>query len=414
MRTNRSAIWTIALSTVGIAIGAFGAVNLAAQQGGGRGPGGGQGGPPPEMLKACAGKLAGDSCSATGPQGRTVNGSCFAPQGRPLACRPAGGPGTVQGGGQAGGPPPEGGPPPSDQGAEIPSTRADTAAVLCSTSMSQANAMLGLTSSAKWTCSGANRVLASNGVPNHVTGVFPNPNNPNKISAQTISFTTMLKPVARTGTGAPVRTSGYALNGVKFEPGTAGRCPSGVTNPSQCDLGRGTGAWTIEALGQNSFDFGDDMNHAHVQPTGEYHYHGVPEGMIPAQNKAGKAMALVGWASDGFPIYARYGRSVAKSASSPLRNMRTSYRLKAKPDNGRPPISLIPMGAFGQDYEFVKGLGDLDECNGRFDVTPEFPKGIYHYYATDGYPYVQRCVKGTPSANAGGMGPPPGGRPRRG
>jgi hypothetical protein len=39
-------------------------------------------------------------------------------------------------------------------------------------------------------------------------------------------------------------------------------------------------------------------------------------------------------------------------------------------------------------------LGDLDECNGRIGATPEFPQGIYHYYATDSYPYLQRCVKG--------------------
>ena len=52
------------------------------------------------------------------------------------------------------------------------------------------------------------------------------------------------------------------------------------------------------------------------------------------------------------------------------------------------------MGTFTQDYEYVAGSGDLDECNGRTGVTPEFPKGIYHYYATDSYPYLQRCVKG--------------------
>ena len=40
------------------------------------------------------------------------------------------------------------------------------------------------------------------------------------------------------------------------------------------------------------------------------------------------------------------------------------------------------------------GSGDLDECNGRVGVTPEFPDGIYHYYATDTYPFFQRCVKG--------------------
>ena len=53
------------------------------------------------------------------------------------------------------------------------------------------------------------------------------------------------------------------------------------------------------------------------------------------------------------------------------------------------------MGAFTQDWEYVAGLGDLDECNGRFGTTPEFPGGIYHYYTTDSYPYVQRCVKGS-------------------
>ena len=53
------------------------------------------------------------------------------------------------------------------------------------------------------------------------------------------------------------------------------------------------------------------------------------------------------------------------------------------------------MGTLTQDYEYVAGLGDLDECNGRTGVTPEFPGGIYHYYVTEGYPYIQRCVKGS-------------------
>ena len=396
----------IAVAMAAVAFGALGAVNLAAQQG----PSGGrQGDPRPEMLKACVSKSSGDSCSATGPRDRKISGTCFALQGRPLACRPQRSPGGRQDGAQ----PPEAGPPPSDQGEVISSTQADTSSVLCGTSKAEMNKALRLESVVKWACSGGNRVLTSNGVPNHVTGTFPNPNNPNKISAQKISFTIVLRPVVRTSAGAPVRTSGYALNGVKFEPGTAGRCPSGVAKTAECDLGRGTGEWNIEALGQKSFNFGDDMNHAHVQPTGEYHYHGIPEGILPAQNKAGNAMALVGWASDGFPIYARLGRTDPNSASSPLRNMKTSYRLKLEPNSGRPATSLIPMGAFMQDYEYVKGLGDLDECNGRFDVTPEFPNGIYHYYATDGYPYVQRCVNGMPSSDAGRIGPPPGGARRR-
>lgn len=63
------------------------------------------GGPPPEMLKVCAAKASGDTCSATDSKGRVVSGTCLAPQSRPLACRPKRPP-----------PPPKGsGPPPSQR-----------------------------------------------------------------------------------------------------------------------------------------------------------------------------------------------------------------------------------------------------------------------------------------------------------
>ena len=53
-------------------------------------------------------------------------------------------------------------------------------------------------------------------------------------------------------------------------------------------------------------------------------------------------------------------------------------------------------------------LQNLDECNGRFGVTPEFPGGIYHYYLTDSFPFGQRCVKGDAPADTGPGGEPPG------
>ena len=404
MKSNHKQRWTIPVAVVALSVGALSAASLTAQEGGGRNGGrqsGRQGGPPPEMLKACVNKSYGDVCTATGPQGRNISGTCFAPQDRPLACRPQ----------NARDNSPVGGPTPTDQGEALPSTRADTSTILCSIGYTELNKALGLESNAKWVCAGDYRVLTSNGIPNHETGTFPNRHNPNRISAQKITFTVALKPVAREGVGTPVRISGYALNGVKFEPGTAGRCPTEVSNSDQCDLGRGSGPWEIEALGQKSFNFGDDMNHAHVQPTGEYHYHGVPSALLSAGAKSGKKMMLIGWASDGFPIYALYGRSDPKSGSSQLRLMKTSYQLKAKPASGRPSVDLIPMGAFTQDYEFINGSGDLDECNGRFGIAPGFPGGIYHYYATDHFPYVQRCVKGTPSHNT--MRVPSGGRTGR-
>lgn len=43
--------------------------------------------PPPEALDACKALKAGQDCSFTSPRG-AVKGSCFAPEGKPLACRP--------------------------------------------------------------------------------------------------------------------------------------------------------------------------------------------------------------------------------------------------------------------------------------------------------------------------------------
>jgi hypothetical protein len=149
------------------------------------------------------------------------------------------------------------------------------------------------------------------------------------------------------------------------------------------------------------------MNHAHVQPNGAYHYHGIPELLMDFLGD-NQSITIVGWASDGFPIYARYGYSNASDSTSEVLALQPSYRLKNQADTNRPsiltslagpgggnnPNTPIPMGAFTQDYEYVEGLGDLDECNGRFGVTPEFPEGIYYYVVTDDFPFFTRCLKG--------------------
>jgi hypothetical protein len=352
------------------------------------------------MIAACVGRTPGAACSAVVPQLGSVKGTCFAPKAATLACRPNVDQGRGPGGPPGGGPPP-GGPPPGSQqqGAPIASTKANTASILCGKATDVFIESLGLRSVSRWTCAVGQRTLQANGVPDHATGKFPNAGNPNRLAAQSIRFSTSLTPVVRSGAGVQVKEPGYALNGIKFDPGTAGRCLSKVSGPKDCSLDRGDGEWNIEALGQKSFNFGVDANNAHVQPGGAYHYHGVPEGLLSDQAKAGKTMALVGWAVDGFPIYARLGPADPALAQGPLRTMRSSYQLKAKPDAFRPATAIVPMGAFVQDYRYVKGSGDLDECNGRFDATPEFPKGVYHYYVTETYPYVQRCVKGTPNPN---------------
>jgi hypothetical protein len=270
------------------------------------------------------------------------------------------------------------------------------AGVACALSYSAFNASpkVNAQSTSSWTCTATTRLMTGNGIPEHsvVGGNFATP-----ISAQSLSVTFPLAPAisSPTGTALVRKPYGFALNSVKLDPGTDGTCSSTATSTAPgggCVAIMGRDPWNLEALG-GAFKFGADENNAHVQPNGQYHYHGMPEGSLA---KAGMAVTLIGFAMDGFPIYARYGFTTATDASSPVKVMTSSYQKKANPDAGRPPVDIFPMGTFTQDYEYVAGSGDLDECNGRTGVTPDFPSGTYHYLITDTFPFIQRCLKGSP------------------
>ena len=71
---------------------------------------------------------------------------------------------------------------------------------------------------------------------------------------------------------------------------------------------------------------------------GAYHYHGLPNCVTAKVDKVSKPSHIIGFALDGFPIY---GDRDNKGKQITAKN--------------------------------------LDECNGVFSATPEFPKGIYHY-----------------------------------
>jgi hypothetical protein len=89
---------------------------------------------------------------------------------------------------------------------------------------------------------------------------------------------------------------------------------------------------------------------------------------------------IIGWAYDGNPIYGPYGYS-SKTGGS-VKSLVSSYKRIITPDRpGGSGESLYPWGFFVDDYEYV-GDGDLDEHNGRFGVTPEYPNGVYAYFAT--------------------------------
>ena len=95
---------------------------------------------------------------------------------------------------------------------------------------------------------------------------------------------------------------------------------------------------------------------------------------------------IIGWAFDGHPIYGPYAYvdRENKNPYNELKQMISSYRIRQQRDAlvGNDLADIDKMGTYIEDYEYVEGLGDLDQYNGRFCVTPEYPLGVYAYFCT--------------------------------
>ena len=249
------------------------------------------------------------------------------------------------------------------------------------------------------------RTISGDALPDHRHGRFPNPTNPNTITPQDDSHRVPMNPeIAEDWREVELAAFGIAINGILLEPNAA--------EWWQDDRNSG---WRYEALGHH-VDLGVDGNHAHVQPTGKYHYHGMPSGILENLN-ATEDFALLGYAADGFPVYSHWSYRDAGDASSPLQPLASSYRVKSGQRPDGPGGSYD--GTYVQDYEYVKGLGDLDRANGRTGVTPEYPGGTYYYVITPDFPFIPRYWRGEPSRDfirrgSGGGGGRPQGPPARG
>jgi len=96
-------------------------------------------------------------------------------------------------------------------------------------------------------------------------------------------------------------------------------------------------------------------------------------------NDNGSVSSIIGWAYDGNPIYGAYGYSNVDDVNSSPKLLTSSYELNTANIIDRP--TGFSNGFFVEDYQFTNS-GDLDENNGRFGKTPEFPNGVYAYFAT--------------------------------
>jgi hypothetical protein len=115
---------------------------------------------------------------------------------------------------------------------------------------------------------------------------------------------------------------------------------------------------------------------------------------------------LIGFAYDGYPIYGAYGYKNADGTGGIVR-IKSSYSLRnittrttlydGTTVTAGPTVSTTyPLGHYQEDYGYTAPTSEdyLDEHNGRFCVTPEYPNGTYCYFATvdanwnSAYPYA--------------------------
>ncbi|MCX2979621.1 YHYH protein [Halieaceae bacterium IMCC14734] len=146
--------------------------------------------------------------------------------------------------------------------------------------------------------------------------------------------------------------------------------------------------WLLDPMSDLT-NFGTDMNNAHTQPDGSYHYHGNPNALFD-DSPGPNGSPVIGFAADGFPIFGSYFFDIDSGA---VRKAISGYTLipGARPQTAADPGGNYD-GTYIDDYEFTDS-GDLDSCNG---MTVD---GQYGYYVTDTYPWVINCFTGTPDSS---------------
>ncbi|MFZ4545337.1 MAG: YHYH protein [Saprospiraceae bacterium] len=244
--------------------------------------------------------------------------------------------------------------------------------------------------------SSKNVYISTNGIADWIPIGYDWPNNPWSPKAQNFVFKLTLNPTKKTGTkiATPYGHIGLWTNGVS------------IYNPKDAKSWRDSNVWFQNAYYFEHVSFQTfDPCFGHPNGRFEYHLHVNPFCLYDSKDSS-KHSPIIGYAFDGFPIYGAYGYSNA-DGSGGIKRMKSSYRVRNISErvslpNGTvlpfsqqgPPLNLYPLGAYCEDFEYVSGLGDLDEDNGRFCKTPEYPNGTYAYFTTIDekyevvYPYV--------------------------
>ncbi|HMW39740.1 MAG: YHYH protein [Saprospiraceae bacterium] len=271
--------------------------------------------------------------------------------------------------------------------------------------------------------------VTTHGIPAYPTGPFLD-GNPSIASDQNAIFRLSLKPVKNTGTLSATTGGniGIFINGVAvfdFRDGVgwntqANALCGGPGNPP-CPGGMGVlTSWNRDAVVAERKGFDCAKGHPAM---GNYHHHQNPSAFKLDLNNvsnvcslydadglyvldSSKHSPLIGYAYDGFPIYGAYAYKNTDGTGGIIR-MKSGYHLRKISDRTKwadgtdvpdgPPVNqTYPLGYFREDYEYITSTSAdvLDEHNGRWCVTPEYPAGTYCYFATvdekwnSAYPYL--------------------------
>jgi hypothetical protein len=271
-----------------------------------------------------------------------------------------------------------------------------------------------------------NVYVNTTGMPAYKIGPYLD-GNPNQAGNQNAIFRLPLNPTVNTGTKTPTTGGniGIFINGVAMFDFRDGVAWSSTTNAPCGGPGNpactGTPSWYRDAILAERPGF--DCSKGHPAGT-NYHHHQNPsafdmdlvvlsnicnlydaDGLYtinPAQHSP-----LIGFTYDGFPVYGAYGYANANGTGGitriksgyQLRNItaRTHWADGTDVGDGPAVSATYPLGYYREDYEWISHAGDesyLDIHNGRFCVTPEYPAGVYCYFATvdsnhnSAYPYL--------------------------
>jgi hypothetical protein len=258
------------------------------------------------------------------------------------------------------------------------------------------------------------------GIPSYPTGPFLD-GNPFQAQDQNDIFQFPLNPQQNTGTlqattggNIGIFINGVSLfdyrDGVAWNPQTNALC-GGPGNPP-CPGGPAAQMdWNRDAVLAERAGYDCSKGHPAM---GNYHHHQSPSAFDLDLNVVSticnlydadglyaidstQHSPLIGFAYDGFPIYGAYGYLNTDGTGGIVR-MKSSYSLKnmTTRTNGPAVDNTYVLGYFREDYEYIANNNPdyLDEHNGRFCVTPDYPNGTYAYFATvdanwnSAYPYA--------------------------